>query len=594
MLAIITHSKFIPNTTKPLLLIAVAVLLGACASHNPKDSTVNKNATTHPRVENKQANQHEQSLSNKKRISRQTLEGLMLAEIAGQRGKYHYALNAYLNQAKNTQDPNIAERTLDIAQFVNDSKAQKTALDIWLKSQPESTLALAKAAEFRIQSGDFIKAFSYMQKLEELNANAPYHYLAIFGKDLETSQKQQLLAKIKAQKSRNKENEVNRLYAQGMLLQQFKEYRQSIKYYDRALAKQPERTDIGLQKARLLLAQNKPQKALDWVNELYIEQPYQKGIALLRARLLIRTNRPKEALDAFARLHQQHPFDADILFALSLLELDMGQERAAKQHLDALINQHQKLDQAHYYLGRLALSKNQSNTALKHFKKVTGGRELLPAKSHIVNILYTQKGINTALDYLHQIKAPNSKSRTELLILEAELFIQDKQFDQAMNVYNKVLKTEPKNEDLLYARSILAIQQKNLDLAEQDLKCILVLDENNDRALNTLGYTLLVHTQRIEEAKDLINKAYDLNPESPAILDSLGWLYFKLGDLEEAKSLLEEAFAKSQDNEIAAHLGEVLWQRGNKDAAKEVWEKGLEFNPQAEAIKKTMERLNVK
>lgn len=589
-----THSHFIFNTTKPILLMALIALLGGCAGHNPRESAINNDLTTHSTTESEPSSKRQQPLDSKKRISRQTLEGLMLAEIAGQRGKYSYALNTYLNQAKNTQDPSIAERTLDIAQFVNDPKAQKTALDIWLTSQPKNTLALAKAAEFSIQSGDFIKAFSYMQQLEELNANAPYYYLAIFGKDLKTAKKQQLLAKIRAQKSHNKENEVNRLYAQGMLLQQLKEYRQAIKYYDRALAKQPERTDIGLQKARLLLAQNKPQKALDWVNALYIKQPNQKSIALLRARLLIRTNRPTEALDAFSALHQQHPFDADILFALALIELDMGQERAAKQHLNTLINQHQKLNQANYYLGRLAFSKNQPDKALKYFKKVTGGRELLPAKSYIVNILYTQKGIDPALDYLHQIKTPNSKSRTELLMLEAELFIQDKQFDNAMSVYNKALKAEPQNEELLYARSILAIQQQNLHLAEQDLKRILALDANNDRALNTLGYTLLVHTQRIEEAKDLISKAYEINPESPAILDSLGWLYFKLGDLEEAKSLLEEAFAKSEDDEISAHLGEVLWQRGNQDAAKEVWEKGLKSSPQSEVIKRTKERLNAR
>lgn len=588
MFALITYKNAMPYV-KNTLAIACLVLFSACASKPvstpaPTNSAKNSKSLPEPKKTPKQ-----------KPISRQTLEGLMLAEIAGQRRLYNYALNAYLTQAQKTKDARIAERTLDIAQFIDAPVAQKKALDIWLASSPKDTKALARAAELHMHNGDFIKAFGYMQKLEALNANTPYHYLAIFGKHLSKKETQQLLKKINAQSSKQTNNQVNLLYAQGLLLQQLQQDKKAMGYYEKALKKRPDRKDIGLQKTRLLLMQNKPQQALDWISKLHNKYPEDKSTAVLRARLLVRTNRQADALNAFAALYQKHPFDADVLLSLALLELDMGQEKQAEKHLQTLINRHQKLNQAHYYIGRLYFSKNLYPKALPHFKQVKEqGREYLPAQAHIVDILYSQKGIDMALEHLHKVQTSNPKAQADLLMLEAEILIREKQLNKAMAVYNQGVSTYPQNEDMLYSRALLAIQKNNIQQAEEDLKRILARQPNDARALNTLGYTLLISTKRLDEAKELITKAHKINPQSAAILDSLGWLYFKMGNLEEAKSLLEEAFAKSQDEEIAAHLGEVLWLRGNQEAAKEVWQKGLKSNTEGKIIKKTMERLNVK
>lgn len=598
MFALITYKNpmlYVKNT----LAVASFILLSACANKPMPAATQAPEKKAVAPSQKEEAKTPKKSLTKQavteKQISRQTLEGLMLAEIAGQRRLYDYALNAYLTQAQKTKDSRIAERTLDIAEFINAQAAQKKALDIWLTASPKDTKALARAAEFNMHNGNVIKTFGYMQKLEKLEANTPYHYLAIFSKGLDKEKTQQLLKKIKAQKSKKTYNQVNLLYAQGLLLQQLHQDKKAMKYYEKALKKGPERKDIGLQKTRLLLMQNKPQKALDWINELHTKHPEDKSTAVLRARLLIRTNRQADALNAFDALYKRHPFDADILLSLALLELDMGHEKQAENHLQILINQHQKLNQAHYYIGRLYFSKNLYSKALNHFKQIKEqGREYLPAQAHIVNILYSQKGINIALEHLHKVQTSNPKAKADLLMLEAEILIREKQLNKAMAVYNRGVSTYPKNEEMLYSRAILAIQKNNIALAEQDLKRILNMHPNNARALNTLGYTLLISTERLDEAKELITKAHKINPQSAAILDSLGWLYFKMGDLEEAKSLLEEAFAKNQDQEIAAHLGEVLWLKGNQDAARQVWKKGLDSNTEGKAIKKTMERLNVK
>lgn len=566
------------------LAVGLTFMLSACSTQSVKS---NHSHTTPAQAKAAQPAQLQHAS-----IAVDTLSGLLLAEIAGQRQHYRYALQAYLNQAKQTQNAQIAERTLDIAKFVGDLSAQKQALDIWLKASPKNTQALARAAKFYLRQGDVLQAFAYMQQLEALNSHTPYHYLALFGGHLSTDKKQQLLAKISHQRSTNKDNQVNLLYAKGLLLQQLKHYQRAMQNYQDALRLDPKRQDVGLQSARLLLIQNKPQQALERVNDMHLQHPENKAIALLQARLFIHTKRQQKALHAFSALHQAHPFDGDILLSLALLELDMLQDNAAQVHLNKLLSQQQNLNQAHYYLGRLAAKRKQYDTAIGHFRLVAKSREYIPAKAQIVHILYAKKGAQTALQYVRKLQAQHAKLNLDFLLLEAEILIQDKQFEAAMQVYNKGINAYPKQTDLRYARAILAIETDNLSLAEQDLKHLLSVNPNDAKVLNTLGYTLLVKTQRIQEAKELITRAHKLNPESAAILDSLGWLYFKLGDLEEAKSLLEEAFAKSQDGEIAAHLGEVLWLRGNHDAAQEVWRKGQASDPENPIIKQTMERLN--
>ncbi len=570
-------------------ILGLTFLLTACAS---KPTLPSQNST----VESKAKPVSKQTVAtiqqSSKPISSDTLTNLLLAEIAGQRQHYRYALNVYLKQAQQTKDAEVAKRSLDIAKFVQDLPAQQQALAIWLKASPKNTQALAQAAKFYLRSGNTLKAFGYMQQLEALKSYTPYHYLALFGEHLSVPQKKQLLNRIRQQHSNNADNQANLLYAQGLLQQQLKLPKAAMQSYKSALKMTPKRKDIGLQKARLLLLQNKPQQALDWVNQLSAHYPDDKSIALLQARLLIHTQRQQAALDAFAVLHQAHPFDGDILLSLALLELDMLQDNAAKAHLTKLLNQQQNLNQAHYYLGRLARKYQQYDKALTHFYLITKSREYLPAKTQIIDILYHQKGAAFALKYVRQLQQDSARPNLNFLLLETDILMQDKQFKAAMSTYNKGIKQFPNSPDLLYARAVLSIEQDNLSLAEQDLKRMLVLNKDDDKALNTLGYTLLIKTQRIDEAKILITRAYELNPKSAAILDSLGWLYFKLGDLEEAKSFLEEAFAKNQDSEIAAHLGEVLWLRGNRDAAQEVWTKALKADPNSAIIQQTKERLN--
>jgi len=175
--------------------------------------------------------------------------------------------------------------------------------------------------------------------------------------------------------------------------------------------------------------------------------------------------------------------------------------------------------------------------------------------------------------------------------VESNLLVSIQQPAQALQILSDGLENFPNNPELLYARSMVAEKQDNFALAESDLRAILAQDENNATILNALGYTMTLHTDRQQEAYNLIVRAYTISPDSPSIIDSLGWVLFKLGRSQEALNYLNQAYSMVPDPEIAAHLGEVYWAMGNNEQALNIWSEILEQQPNHRVILKTMLRL---
>jgi len=164
-------------------------------------------------------------------------------------------------------------------------------------------------------------------------------------------------------------------------------------------------------------------------------------------------------------------------------------------------------------------------------------------------------------------------------------------YTQASNVLNNAVGAFPNNIQLLFLRSVYAQEVNDLLLMEVDLRKIIQLNPTSPVAYNSLGYTLADRTDRFEEAYQLIQRAVELAPNDPAIIDSLGWVQYRLGLYEEARENLDRAYELFPDHEVAAHLGEVLWVMGDKSAARKVWRKALESQPDSEHIRSAMERL---
>jgi len=290
-------------------------------------------------------------------------------------------------------------------------------------------------------------------------------------------------------------------------------------------------------------------------------------------------------------LRLKNPNNQQVNFLLALLYLNQGAIAPAIDLFNQASRDPSLYADVHYHLGTIADRKGDNAAALQHYQQVRSGRNYLASASRTALLLAELQGFDSARTYLQILRAEQPEQSPSLFQIESNILLSNGQPDQAFNVLSHGLQTHPNDIQLLYARSMVAERQENFALAEQDLRALLAQDADNSAALNALGYTMILHTDRREEAYTLIKRAYLLNPGYPAILDSLGWALFVLGDAQQALPFLEKAMAIMLDPEIAAHLGEVQWFLGDKQTAIQTWNRGLEEAPEHKTIKEAIKRL---
>jgi tetratricopeptide (TPR) repeat protein len=176
------------------------------------------------------------------------------------------------------------------------------------------------------------------------------------------------------------------------------------------------------------------------------------------------------------------------------------------------------------------------------------------------------------------------------MIMEAQLLADRGKKKEALSFLDSMLGLEPENVELLYYRAMTGQRFGKLDILEEDLRNVIELEPNNADALNALGYTLTDPTNRHEEALELIEKALSIKPHDAAFIDSLGCVQYRLNNFQIALTHLRRAFEMFQNDEVAAHLGEVLWIVGNRAEAKKVWKEGLKLAPESEILKDVIQR----
>jgi Flp pilus assembly protein TadD len=181
----------------------------------------------------------------------------------------------------------------------------------------------------------------------------------------------------------------------------------------------------------------------------------------------------------------------------------------------------------------------------------------------------------------------------ESWLAEARILRQADDREQAFRILDEAVQQLPHSIPVLYTRGLLAAELGWVDLAERDLRVILAQQPENAAALNALGYTLTDQTERYEEAEALIRQAYILQPNEPSIIDSMGWIAYRLGRLEEAEQFLRKAWRLDRNPEIAAHLGEVLWKLGKEEEAVKTWREGQAVDNGNPVLLETLERLDV-
>lgn len=521
-----------------------------------------------------------------------TFYALLVAEMAGQRQLYDVALGNYLLESHRTQDPGVTARATQIAQFIGADQAALDAATLWVKLDSENPLAQQALSSELVKAARFSESALHLQKALDLEPLLNVNFISLQGVDMTEGSRELWLESLTPLITRYKENQAL-LFNVASLHQQQNNLDEALSICSALLKQHPEFYPAWSLKARLQATQEDFKGAIKTVNSALKQFKDDKSFSLLKARLLIKNKDIKQASKVFAQLHEQHPNDAHILLPLALTQLELEDHSAAKLSLQKLLNLHQMQSEAHYYLGRIEQYQGKDQAALNHYLAMKGGREYLAAQGAIINIYMSQGDNQLAINHVRQQRTVDNENQQAYFLMEVDILNRSGEYDASLKVLNSALKAYQDSTDLRYSRAMVAEKLGNLDQLEQDLSHIISLEPDNATALNALGYTLADRTSRLDEALLLIEKALKLAPKDPAILDSLGWVYYRMGKLKQALTLLEQAFALFPDAEVAAHLGEVLWALEDRAQAKAIWSKALNTAPDSQILKDTLLRLEV-
>ncbi|MBN4075261.1 tetratricopeptide repeat protein, partial [Gammaproteobacteria bacterium AH-315-E17] len=380
--------------------------------------------------------------------------------------------------------------------------------------------------------------------------------------------------------------------AMAQLYRQNNQLQEAYEILHRLALENDDPVDILIAEVEILEEMGEIRQARRRLENSLDDKPDNKQLRFAYGRKLVEDGNYRDAMEQFEIIVNQDPQDFEMLYSLALISVEANQLSSARNYFQRLLVNEQRLDDAHYYLALISDEENNPAQAIDHYLRVDGGNNYLVSLRNYMELMIEQDRHAEASDHLRQVRLRRPEINNTLLALEGGLLLDAEEYYSAFTFLSRAISNNPNDTQLIQLRTLVSQELDDFALLELDLRSIMRLNPNNPSAFNTLGYYLTDQTNRYSEAKDLIDRAIELSPNDPAIIDSLGWVQFKLGMYEEAKINLERAFELFPDHEVAAHLGEVLWVMGNQEAAREIWQDALETRPESEFILNTMQRLD--
>lgn len=527
----------------------------------------------------------------KRPFAQDTLYSLLVAEFAGRRGNTSIALDNYLEQAQQTRDAGLAKHSAQIARQLRQNKATVEASMLWSELEPDSEEALFIATTELLKAKRFVEALEYSRKLQQ-HGNQALHLTVASQASNDDNANQGIMVELIQQWLDEDPLDKELLTAQAILLQRHTPA-QSLALARQALQHNPDYTSAAIVEVKALQRLKRSPEAQARLQELLAEQPSNKRLRVQYARLMANIDLPAAEAE-FAALYRDYPKDTELQLAYALVLYELNKTEAAEEQFNRLLDSEQSYSMASYYLGRIAMRREQPNVAMGYFEEVkTTDPNFLPAWVFRSDILIEQGQNREAIKLLQRSAEQFPKLAQRFLLVTVESFNKHDQSELSIALLNKALKQDPDNRHLLYGRAMSYEKQDRLQALESDLRTILQSKPDDASVLNALGYTLATRSDRTDEAFKLIQQAFNINPNDPAIIDSMGWIEYLRGNLEVSLGHLRRAMEAYPDPEIAAHLGEVLWQMGRKEEAQAIWQQGFRLNPGSEVIQEVQQRLNV-
>jgi predicted Zn-dependent protease len=518
------------------------------------------------------------------------LDPLLRAEFALQAGRLDEAAKAYLDAARAVDDVALAERATRIALLAKEDAVAAAALKLWRKHGDGGLSLLAAEAGVALRLGD--------------DRGARKHLAALLASPDDEGWRQALgVIGIGARDPQQAARVLEKLVDDDQL---------------------PNKLQAWLAFGGLAQRLEQPKLAERIVNEVVRRFPGEPRVALLRASQLREAGKPDEARQVLAAIVDQAAGDADLRLAIAQEYDQLGDLAAAARTLalgpqneqtyalrasvlaraedkPALTRLYEELGrdaakpdpQQRLLLGQVAEFLERHEEALEWYRGVPGGPQRWAARLRAANVLHELKRPDEAYKSLRELQSDASvpdEARRDGYLMEAALRQKDNAGSGELEAYERGLAAFPDDAEILYARALAWERRDNIARAEADLRKILITEPDNVAALNALGYTLADRTTRYQEALELIDRARTAEPDNAAIVDSYGWVLYRLGRIDDALVELRRAFTLQKDAEIAAHLGEVLWVAGKRDEARKYFDEARKLDPESRALQRAVEK----
>ena len=561
--------------------IALALFITGCVTSTPEISVEAQVAVDDAEIAEAPATRSETSIPD------DSLLPLLQAEFALRQRDFDQGLALLAEQAVLLEDPALARRALRLAEFVNDTDQAAMMAMRLVELDPDDGAAAAAASGWLSRAARPVDAVYYAKLAFE--RGHPVNVATNLGtyEALDEGNQVAIAEAIRAIAAQWPEDDQAAIAA-SLLARLKGDFKQAESFIAPVLERSPEDIRAVMLWTQLMLDQGvaDPFNLLATTVSRYSDN---QELRLQYARLLGSERNYEGARAQFVLLLERDPDNAELLSTAALLDFELEYFDESLSKFQQLITLGERLDEAHYYVGRIEMANDRYPEAIAAFAAVGPSREFRDAKALAAQLLIDTAFASDIKTFFDDQRRTYPSAAEQLFLLEANS-LRDWS-GESLKAYDRGLTAYPQSFSLLYGRAMAHESEGQLGEMEDDLRSILAQDPDHAATLNALGYTLTNHTQRYEEAADLIERALALSPGDPAILDSLGWVYFKLEQYSESEALLREAHNAFPDPEVAAHLGEVLWVQGRQFEARDVWRDGLNRVPDHPIILETMKRL---
>jgi tetratricopeptide (TPR) repeat protein len=587
-----TYTQFDMPVPLRLACLVLVLPLAACvalAEPPERESAVDAAEAAHAQAE-PPSPAHDAKRLPAQELTEPLLYELLLAEIALQRGDAALAAKTYLELAKRTRDPRVARRAAEVASLARAPDLALEAARVWHEAEPESVQALQTLTALLVRARKVEEAEPYLATLLSRDGAATANGFLQLGRLLAGNpDKQANLRLVQRLAARHPQMAQAQLaVAQAALAAE--DEAQALAQTRRARALQPDWEMAAIYEAQILQRKD-PAAAAQSLAAFLEGQPKARDARLAYARLLVGERRLAEARAQFEALLAAFPDNGEVRYAVGLLAMQLRDfataESVFKRLLDAGFRDPSGV---RYLLGQAAEEQRKWTEALDWYGSIERGENALPARLRTAGVLAKQGRLEEARAYLRKVEA-SEEQRVQLLVTEAHILREANQHLEAYELLDRALVQQPEQPELLYDHALTAEKLERFDVLEASLRKLIRLKPDHAHAYNALGYSFADRNLRLPEARKLIERALELMPEDYYIIDSMGWVLYRMGDLKGALEHLRRAYLGRPDAEIGAHLGEVLWKLGRRDEAGRIWDEALKQFPENETLRKTLKRL---